>query len=740
MSALNQSGTSPVTRRRDPAETLLAVILVVFVAVVVLLAWFYNAAQRRRIEQAAGDELSAIADLKVEQIVRWRRERLNDAAWLLETSAMSAILRGYLADPTASGLGSDLEAWFRAWSKRSDYRSVILLDASLAVQLSVPSATNRPDSERQSRFRTALQTNTVQMIDLHRDPGSGRVDMNLVVPLTERAIEGASPIGVGLLIFEIDPAAFLFPHIQTWPTPSRTAETLLVRREGDDVLYLNELRHRTNTALNMRLSLTQNAVPATRAVLGERGLMQGRDYRGEPVLAAARPIPGSLWFMISKKDLAEIHTPLRAQTWTTGVIAGVLVVAASLGVGYVWRSREGRFTRDELRERTESEQALRAREARYRSYLEVTGQIGWTTDADGQVVEDLPSWRDYTGQTCEEILEWGWTKAVHPDDLDRTTEVWKRAVAEKSQYETEYRLRRSDGVYRNFLARGVPELDEQGNVEEWVGTCIDITDRHRFAKEREKLLRELERKNDEMESLIGIASHDLRSPLINIQGFSHRLEQQCADLLDWLRRADTPPDFRARWELALDQAMGQALRYIKLSADKMDVLISGLLRVSRLGRAPLHPRRLDANQLVQSVLAVMTYQIQESGADIQIAALPDCHGDADLLNQVFANLLDNALKYRDAIRPLRVQFSGWIAEGEIIYCVADTGRGIAPEHQNKIWEMFHRLEPHGPVSGEGLGLNLVRRILDRHGGRVWAESKRDEGSRFYLALPSGPDG
>ncbi|HEX7862236.1 MAG TPA: PAS domain-containing protein [Verrucomicrobiae bacterium] len=113
---------------------------------------------------------------------------------------------------------------------------------------------------------------------------------------------------------------------------------------------------------------------------------------------------------------------------------------------------------------------------RYHSFLGVTGQVGWTTNADGEVVEDMPAWSKFTGQTVEEMRGWGWLKAVHPDDFERTVQVWRQAAAEKKKYEVEYRLRRHDGVYRYFLARGVPTFQSDGSIREWVGTCIDITE------------------------------------------------------------------------------------------------------------------------------------------------------------------------------------------------------------------------------------------------------------------------
>ena len=140
----------------------------------------------------------------------------------------------------------------------------------------------------------------------------------------------------------------------------------------------------------------------------------------------------------------------------------------------------------EITKRKKAEEAVRKSEERYRSYLEATGELGWTTNAEGEVVEDISTWRNFTGQTFEEIKGSGWTKALHPDDLENTLRVWKKAVKQKIRYEVEYRVRRHDGVYRYFMARGVPIFNKNGNVKEWVGTCIDMTEH----KKAEELLQE----------------------------------------------------------------------------------------------------------------------------------------------------------------------------------------------------------------------------------------------------------
>jgi PAS domain S-box-containing protein len=187
----------------------------------------------------------------------------------------------------------------------------------------------------------------------------------------------------------------------------------------------------------------------------------------------------------------------------------------------------------DLTERKKAEESVRAREERYRSFIEVTGQLGWTTNANGEVEEDVPAWRKYTGQSYEEAKGWGWTKALHPDDLEHTEQAWEKAVAEKSSYEIEYRMRRHDGVYRNFMARGVPVLEKDGKIREWVGTCIDITER----KKAEEALKDSEGK------FRNLAEKSPNMIFINQKGRVVYANRKAEDSMGYMREEFCSPDF-----------------------------------------------------------------------------------------------------------------------------------------------------------------------------------------------------
>ena len=175
---------------------------------------------------------------------------------------------------------------------------------------------------------------------------------------------------------------------------------------------------------------------------------------------------------------------------------------------------------EDITERKNMEEALRRNEARYRSSIELTGQLAWTTDSNGEVVEDIPLWRKFTGLSYEETKGSGWTKALHPEDAEHTRQVWGKAVKDKKAYEVEFRLRRFDGVYRDFLTRGIPVFKEDGSIREWVGVNIDITER----KKAEEVLQET---TSYLENLFNYANAPIIvwNPSFKITRFNHAFER-----------------------------------------------------------------------------------------------------------------------------------------------------------------------------------------------------------------------
>lgn len=252
--------------------------------------------------------------------------------------------------------------------------------------------------------------------------------------------------------------------------------------------------------------------------------------------------------------------------------------------------------------------------------------------------------------------------------------------------------------------------------------------------EQQQLQCALDELSRELESVLYVTSHDLRSPLVNVLGFSQELARHCRQLEELLAASHPAAAQDLEVQRLLEHDIPESLHFIRASAAKMDGLLNGLLQLSRLGRQPLERSAIDMNRLTHEVVESLKFQVIQSRADVRLGPLPPCFGDPLQLHRVFTNLLDNALKYLAPQRLGRVTVTGSATPDAVVYCIADNGIGIADDHRERVFELFHRLVPDR-CAGEGLGLTIAQRIVTRHGGRIWVEAGQPAGCRFFISLP-----
>jgi len=297
---------------------------------------------------------------------------------------------------------------------------------------------------------------------------------------------------------------------------------------------------------------------------------------------------------------------------------------------------------------------------------------------------------------------------------------WVRQT--KRPYEAEALL--PDGNWIEL--RVLPVVDKNGDCELVVEWLRNIT-------ERKHVEQMIDSKNKELEQLLYVASHDLRSPLVNIDGYSRELDFAVKDLHRAFSEGKGSSEAPSELFPVLAE-MNESLGHIRKSARQMDVLLKGLLKLSRLGRAALSFGPLDMNKLLSEVVSTIGFEAHKNKVDLQIGNLPQCWGDFVQVTQIFVNLLSNAIKYLDSGRQGLISVSGRVEGNRCVYCVEDNGIGIADAYQEKIFELFHRLEP-AKTDGDGLGLTIVKQILSMIDGDIRLESTPGVGSRFFVSLP-----
>lgn len=361
-----------------------------------------------------------------------------------------------------------------------------------------------------------------------------------------------------------------------------------------------------------------------------------------------------------------------------------------------------------------AQETIATQENLYQTLIETVPHPIWLADADGKVTFISKAWQKLTGVPAEKSLEMRWKETVHPDDVTRVRSRLHETRKRGKSCQLEFRLRGEDGSYRIVLYIATPVRNHENQIINWVGIFTDVTEAREMLNRLSEKTDELERSNKELEEFAYVASHDLQEPLRKVANFSQLLAK--------------------RYKGQLDERADEFIGYIVGGAVRMQNLITALLQYSRVGREQIEQQEMDLNAVLEDAKSVLELQIEENQATIKSTKLPKVSGHKQLMQQVLQNLIGNALKYRSKEPPLvnisaKKEGNCWQIE------VRDNGMGFEQQYAERIFQIFQRLHTQSELPGTGFGLTICKKIVERHGGKIWVESQPGVGSSFYFTLP-----
>ena len=368
-------------------------------------------------------------------------------------------------------------------------------------------------------------------------------------------------------------------------------------------------------------------------------------------------------------------------------------------------------------------------EIRFRTLAEALPQMIWMRNMEGVIEFGSKNWERYSG--ISDVSE-AWQAMAHPEDWKAIMGAWEQSVVTNTPFRYEVRLKNKEGEYRWHNASGEPLKDENGNVIKWIGALTDVHEQKTFAQKLERIVQdrtmELQRSNEDLQQFAHVASHDLKEPVRKVLTFCSLLKEELGkDVSD---RAAT------------------YLSKIERASVRMYAMIDGVLLYSSINALEQTKELIDLEEVIENIQSDLEIQILEKEAAIKYQNLPSVEGSAILIYQLFYNLVNNSLKFaRDGVPPVVELAAEKATTEELIKAgvnnkkyyvklrLQDNGIGFGNDDAKKIFGTFTRLHAKDKYEGTGLGLSLCRKIVERHGGAIWAEGEQGVGATFTILLP-----
>lgn len=824
-------------RQQPPTPWPMIVLFFVISTSVVVVGVLYYSNEKKSLLTEKQVELSAISELKISQINQWRLDRIRNGEFLGGNILLVKKFSEFLWKPANNSLRDDILQSLKSLTENFDFRNVLLIDPSGIVRLAYPEHDTLTGDYLKSILPGIIKHPKVVLTDLHRVSIEGFVHLDLIVPLIDRSRNGS--VVCGLLVLRIDPQIVLYPLIRSWPTPGKSAESLLVRRDRDEIVYLNELRHLKNAELVLRKPVSSKMLAEAMAIQGIRGTINGIDYMNVPVVAAMQKIPGTTWFMVSKIDRDELFSELNKQIRMVIIIEILFILAIGFFLGFLWWNQRGRFyrekyedelnhlalvkhfdyilkfandiillidsdlniveandralesylyTRDEfigmklekihapetlsqlseqikyinekgavtieafhirkdgvifpieisarvvhiegskyyqsigrdITERKIVEDSLRESEEKFRKIFVESPFSMVMTGKDFGIIRANLSFCKMTGYQEEELKSFTFRNFTHPDYIDKDeVSLLELITGEIQIYNTEKKYIRKDGSIIWGMTTVSLIRNNKDEVQYFLAMVEDITSRKKIEADLIGAKEKAEESDRLKTAFLHNISHEIRTPMNAIIGFSTLLNDP-----------ELPEPDRRQFTDIIFQSSNQLLS-----------IIDDILDIANFesGHVKMYPKEMDLNLSLRNLHE--QFRLKENEYNIKInlsTGLPDEESiivtDSTKLIEIISNLISNSIKFT---RKGKIDFGYVLNTSFLEFFVRDTGIGISSEYIDKIFDRFYQVDAAvtRQYGGTGLGLSICKAYVELLGGKIWVNSKPEEGTLFKFTLP-----
>lgn len=702
----------------------LPVLVYTSVALVMTLTGYLYYQETLRIAlDKTGSQLETLNNLKQEEVIQWIHERDNDLTFYQTNKAF--VEEVYECHTNPQNETSGLKAWLKQTQKAHNYDIFVIMVDSSVIYLG-GSDSLISDNFMDAAMKT-IHTGIRSYYDIYRKTGTDKLYYSGLAPLMHNNHAFAA------LIFRSNAHDYFVNELISDKTHILNLQYNLVKNDGDSLYYIDTEMYESIQDVSKR-KLPENS-PLIKALDEQQGVFIGSGIDNKEIIASVKKIAGSDWFLVVHTLVSEVEEPLTPRKW---IIASYILLIMFLFILWYYNFVQ-RASNKNLRDQLRLNEELLHNRAILQTVTQssplplivitLEGKILIWNNAASQVfgwnfieilkvenpIFNQEQWIEFQ-EIKGNVLNSGNTiihemQRVTRDGKNIDLRCWITELIDPITKEVNLLFIFDDITERKQISRELKSLNE--SLEQRVkDRTIEVAELNKSLTERAN---QLEIVNSELESFTYSVSHDLKAPLRSIQGFTDIILQEHSQ--------------------TLNEEVLRLMNIVRKNARRMDQLIKDLLDLSRVTRSTIKTKVLDIEALIKEIINNDFPQISEN-TKITIHPLPEVEGDAVLLQQALINLISNAVKYTRKVKYPQIEIGSFKKYGMHAFFIKDNGAGFNQDYAGKLFNTFQRLHTNDQFEGTGVGLAIVKRIISKHGGEVWAEGKENEGATFYFSIPT----